>query len=845
MDRRARFAAWTFGLCAFICGLGASAQAEESITPSFNERYEAALTKARQACHDLWSNHKLDRLRSRIPLDDEKPTLSMLTNTEKLLPKDRPLADMAINTLGKCRAAYAPIYTMLPPQVNNLIQSVQRRQDDVIARLYNGSITFGRFNVAMNELTGKLWEALSGIPSQTKTAAAPEPTKMPAQSHSRPLENAPVAVFHDRRLALVIGNSDYTNLPRLTNPANDAVSISDVLKKMGYQTHLVLNAPTDTIRNAARKFASESENADVAVVYYAGHGAQLNGSNYVLPTDMDIPRTSADIQFAGLKIDDLVNSIGSNTKIIFLDACRDNPVLFKRLVSGRGAPSIGLAPASASNFTDARPGGGVFIAYATDAGATADDGSAAHSPFTEALLRYMQKPMSIDDMFSLVTREVRLVTKNAQRPYKYASLENIVCLTPACSSKQPATVDNVIEQSKHVEADELRVALEANNVNALETYLQNYPDTTKRGDILSRVAALKRSEFAEWTLYDVVAGHLPQFIQLTSIRRFGGTASAKIKRLVVDPPPEIATGRPISEAAYTEDVDVFDCGSPRMAVAETSVFNTTGTLVYHYKWADPQYLDLTIGAPLAPGSTGSFAASIACHEELGIPLLSKEEISKMKFRSLSSTVSGDGDIFYKLLDNDPNDRNQKRVLGIIRFNADHNLSDTMPKEISIEKAPTYRLEVDDILFKCNEDKFGTDRNEWWNASHELVRMGFVSPPAIHFSELQTPSPLKTLQMIVCGRQYVGLGVRFEQAGGAIKIAEVFDGSPAWEAGVKGNDTIESIDEEPVAGLTLAQIVQKAQGPAGSNVTLTVRHEGEDKPVTITVSRRVIQMEPAK
>jgi hypothetical protein len=93
---------------------------------------------------------------------------------------------------------------------------------------------------------------------------------------------------------------------------------------------------------------------------------------------MDIPRTSADIQLAGLKVDDLVNSVGSNTKIIFLDACRDNPILFKHLVSGRGVPAAGLAPASAANFTEARPGGGVFIAYATDAGAIADDGHGEH-----------------------------------------------------------------------------------------------------------------------------------------------------------------------------------------------------------------------------------------------------------------------------------------------------------------------------------------------------------------------------------------------------------------------------------------------------------------------------------
>jgi hypothetical protein len=86
---------------------------------------------------------------------------------------------------------------------------------------------------------------------------------------------------------------------------------------------LLLDAPEDSIRKEIRQFASKSGKADVAVVFYAGHGAQLNGSNYLLPIDIDVPPTEADIQFAGLKVDDLINSIGSNTKIVFLDACRD------------------------------------------------------------------------------------------------------------------------------------------------------------------------------------------------------------------------------------------------------------------------------------------------------------------------------------------------------------------------------------------------------------------------------------------------------------------------------------------------------------------------------------------
>jgi uncharacterized caspase-like protein len=239
----------------------------------------------------------------------------------------------------------------------------------------------------MNQIDGELSVALYGIPASSKPTARTADSAQPPKALQPPV---PVPTSHEVRLALVIGNSNYLNLPKLSNPANDARSIAETFQKMGYRTQLLLDAPEGTIRKQIRQFAGESSKADVAVVYYAGHGAQLNGTNYLLPVDIDVPRAEADIQFTGLKVDDLVNSIGSNTKIVFLDACRDNPVLFRNIVRGRGGSPSGLAPAVGSNFDQSKPGGGIFIAYATDAGAVADDGKAAHSPFTEALLRYMQ-----------------------------------------------------------------------------------------------------------------------------------------------------------------------------------------------------------------------------------------------------------------------------------------------------------------------------------------------------------------------------------------------------------------------------------------------------------------------
>jgi Caspase domain len=367
-----------------------------------------------------------------------------MTNSERVRPQNKPLADMALKAFERCKAAGAPAWAMLPPEPSAKMAVLLRQIDGLVAQLYSGKITFGEYNAKRLRILGEIPGALAVIGNQQSVALATQPIKPAPVAAStaptvaaRPLKQAPTTQRDAPpkvRLALVVGDSAYANLTKLTNPERDARAIADVLTKMGFRVRLVTNASEQDTRREVRRFAGETEKADIALVYYAGHGAQVNGENFILPVDMDIPRTEADIQLTGLKVDDLVNSLKAKTKVVFLDACRDNPALFKNLIKGRGAHPTGLAPAVASNFSQTDPGGGVFIAYATDAGTVALDGKGEHRPFTEALLRNIGKPLSIDDLFSLVTREVRLVTKNAQRPYKYASLENIVCLTDQCSA---------------------------------------------------------------------------------------------------------------------------------------------------------------------------------------------------------------------------------------------------------------------------------------------------------------------------------------------------------------------------------------------------------------------------
>ena len=687
----------------------------------------------------------------------------MLTNNEKLQPEERPLADLAIKTLKKCRKVSAPIISRLPVNIQLLSQGYERKQDALIAELYNGKITFGEYNTAGERLRGEYLKGISEYIASSQSHA-PKTAQTPKENaQSPPLPKASAGVeqsqlatrtFQGTRLALIIGNGDYAKLPKLTNPPNDARSIADVLQKMGYQTQLLLDASDQSIRTKVRQFASELSKADVALVYYAGHGAQLNGSNYILPIDIEIPRTEADIQFSGLKVDDLINNLASGTKIVFLDACRDNPALFKNLVSGRGSSSTGLAPATASNFNHWKPGGGIFIAYATDAGAVADDGHGQHSPFTQALLRYIQKPVSIDDMFSLVTREVRLVTKNTQRPYKYASLENIICLTPACSNAPPAETGDIVQQTRQVEEEELQIALQTNTVSAIETYLQKYPDTTKQKEIQSRIGALRRSEFTEWTLYTVSNQNIPQYMQLSSIERTGNRAAVKVKFLTASSVPTIVGGKAFPDAAYVVDLSVYDCAKAVTATAEEDIFNRSGRLLSHYKIAEAKYLNLSIGQKLPSGSVGLITQSIVCREEASTPLISKKQLTDKNFTSLMSMPfgGGGGEIFWAPAIPAQNVQDQREAIMVMSFNTDHNLKeDYLPNVISIADLPNFRTAVVHVLLKCKEQKAAWDRVEYWNARNELVA---INPPndrstPIAFSDLVPSSPNDTLHRIVC------------------------------------------------------------------------------------------------
>jgi hypothetical protein len=347
----------------------------------------------------------------------------------------------------------------------------------------------------------------------------------------------------------------------------------------------------------------------------------------------------------------------------------------------------------------------------------------------------------------------------------------------------------------------------------------------------------------EWSIYEVVvATGLPQYIQLSSIQQLENRAAAKVKFPVDPSKPKVFYGKSLPDAAYVEDLNVYDCTKPATAIADESIFDKSGNLLYHYKWADPQYLNLAIGTALPPGSVGLAATNIACHNEVGTPLVSKSQLAEMKFKSLSSTVSGDGEIFFGTISQPiQNLQDQKEIIFIIHNNADHNINEFLPKGVSIPDAPNFRTEVDHVLLKCNENKFATAKIEQWSATMELVRLGAIDLTLpINFSDFKPFSPYAALQEIFCGKGYGGIGITFKLDNDSIKVTKVFSGSPAEKAGVKVDDIITHINSDSVGGLTSEQIIDEMRGPANSKIFLTILRGGQDNPLEVTVNREIIQ-----
>lgn len=246
-----------------------------------------------------------------------------------------------------------------------------------------------------------------------------------------------VAPAHaERRVALIIGNGTYQNASKLANPANDAGAMAALFKKAGFD---VVDARQDLgnldFKRAVRDFTNAARDADIAVVYYAGHGIEVGGINYLLPIDAKLV-TDFDAEDEALSLDRLVRALepAKRLRLVILDACRDNPFVknMQRTIATR-AVSSGLAKVEPTSSD-------TLIAFAAKAGSTAEDGRGANSPFTTALIKHIAVPgLDVRIAFGRVRDEVLKSTGNKQEPFVYGSLGgSTVTLVPEPKAAAPA-----------------------------------------------------------------------------------------------------------------------------------------------------------------------------------------------------------------------------------------------------------------------------------------------------------------------------------------------------------------------------------------------------------------------
>jgi peptidoglycan hydrolase-like protein with peptidoglycan-binding domain len=219
---------------------------------------------------------------------------------------------------------------------------------------------------------------------------------------------ASVRAETESRVALVIGNGAYKHAPALTNPVNDATGMTEALRGLGFKVISAVNADRNEMVRAISEFRRTMRAGGVGLFYYAGHGIQVSGKNYLLPVDAEILEEN-DAAFLAIDLDAVAHeleSAGVQLSLYILDACRDNP--FQRAT--RGVGRNGLAPVDAAT--------GSVIVFATAPGRTADDGSAGHGLFTGELLKTMVKPgLELEDVLKQTAASVQATSKNQQTPW--------------------------------------------------------------------------------------------------------------------------------------------------------------------------------------------------------------------------------------------------------------------------------------------------------------------------------------------------------------------------------------------------------------------------------------------
>ncbi len=284
----------------------------------------------------------------------------------------------------------------------------------------------------------------------------------------------------EKRVALVVGNNAYEHIGVLSNPVNDARDIAEVLEGLGFRVTKLEDASHEEFRSALKGFAERSEKAGIGLIFYAGHGLEMDGVNYLLPVDAKLSRDT-DLMHDGLQLrEDVLGSMsGDGLHLVILDACRNLPAIRRMKRTRSGSVSNGGFGA----LQTSRLGRETLVAYAAAAGKLADDGEEGqrNSPYTAALKEQLLRQQDLRDVFQEVRKQVAATTEEAQVPHEYSSLREKYYLAgePEGPASGVGTSDSVSGMDVVDRQTELRYwesAERGGRGEDYEDYLRRYPE---------------------------------------------------------------------------------------------------------------------------------------------------------------------------------------------------------------------------------------------------------------------------------------------------------------------------------------------------------------------------------
>jgi uncharacterized caspase-like protein len=300
----------------------------------------------------------------------------------------------------------------------------------------------------------------------------------------------------ERRVAFVVGNGTYKNVTPLPNPSIDAKSMAGLLRNAGFDVVEGINLTRDEMTGRLLEFGQKTQGADVAVFFYAGHGIAVDGVNYLLPVDADI-KSEMDVKLGNAINVDLTleqTMKAAKIKLVFLDACRDNPFAAK-IRAGASTRSVSVQ----AGLAEMSSGEGTLIAFATGPGQTALDGQVGtNSPFTRALMANISQPgVEIQQAMTQVRAQVNEETNKAQLPWGNTNLTGAVYLNPVAVPTAAAAVvagnmpPSTAGAASEVELEFWRSIKDSNKPAELNAYLTTYPKGQFKSIALARIAALE------------------------------------------------------------------------------------------------------------------------------------------------------------------------------------------------------------------------------------------------------------------------------------------------------------------------------------------------------------------